>query len=84
MSMMLEVCLCTLCKPNAPRRPQEGVQSPRTGIKDNCELSCEYWEPIPSALEEQPMVLTPESSLQLFLGSFLKVLSGRKEQAPGA
>jgi hypothetical protein len=48
----VHVCLC------------EGVRSPGTGVRNNCELSCGCWELYPGPLEEQPVFLTAEPSLQ--------------------
>jgi hypothetical protein len=42
----------------------EGVGSPGTGVTDNCELSRRCWELNLSRLEEQPVLLTAEFSLQ--------------------
>jgi hypothetical protein len=48
----LHVCLC------------EGVRSPGTGVTDSCKLPCGCWKLNPSALEEQPMLLTAEPSVK--------------------
>ena len=40
------------------------VRSPGTGVTDRCELPCGCWGWNPSPLEEQPVLLTAESSLQ--------------------
>jgi hypothetical protein len=54
----LHVCQC------------EGIRS--SGIElDGCELSCIFWELNPGPLEEQPVSLTAEPSLQLTLFFFL-------------
>ena len=42
----------------------------KTGITDRCELPCGCWELNLGHLEEQPMILTTEASLQ-FPGLFL-------------
>ena len=42
----------------------EGVGSPGIGVTDNCELSHECWELNLGPLEEQPVLLTTEPSLQ--------------------
>lgn len=42
----------------------EGVRSPGTRVTDRCEQLCGCWELIPHPLEEQPMLLTTEASLQ--------------------
>ena len=46
------------------QRPEVGVRSPVTGVPDGSELPCGYWELDPGPLEEQPMLLTTEPSLQ--------------------
>ena len=46
------VCLC------------EGVGCPGTGVTNRCELSCRCWELNRGPLEEQPVLLTIEPSLQ--------------------
>ena len=42
----------------------EGVKSPGTGGTHSCELSCGCWELNLGPLEEQPVLLTIETSLQ--------------------
>ena len=41
-----------------------GIRSPETGITDRCELPHGYWELNSGPLEEQPVLLIFESSLQ--------------------
>ena len=41
-----------------------GVRSSGTEVKDACELPCRCWELNPGPLEEQPVLLTAELSLQ--------------------
>jgi hypothetical protein len=41
-----------------------GVGSPGTEVTDSCEPPCGYWELNLGPLEEQPVFLTTESSLQ--------------------
>jgi hypothetical protein len=48
----LPVCLC------------EGVGSAGMGVTDSCELPCGCWELNPCLLEEQPVLLITEPSLQ--------------------
>jgi hypothetical protein len=43
---------------------EEHTGSPGTGVVDNCELPCGCWELNPGVLQEQPVFLTTESSLQ--------------------
>jgi hypothetical protein len=40
------------------------LDSPGTGVTDSCELPCECQEPNSGPLEEQPVLLTTELSLQ--------------------
>jgi hypothetical protein len=40
------------------------VRSPETGVTDSCELPCWCWELNLDPLEEQPVLLTTEPSLQ--------------------
>lgn len=43
---------------------EEGFRSPGTGVSDGCELSGRCWNTNPESLEAQPVLLTPEPSLQ--------------------
>ena len=52
--------------------PCEGDRCPGTGITDSCGLPCGCWELNLDPLEEQPVLLTTEPSLQ----SPLRVLCG--------
>lgn len=52
--------ICVLCS----QRPVEGLGSHGTGIMGNCELSCTFWELKLGSMEEQPVLLTIEPSLQ--------------------
>jgi len=61
------LCLC-IC-------PCEGVESLRTGFIDNCELLCGFWDLKPGPLEEQPVILTTEPSLQTPRNSSLTLWS---------
>ena len=60
MVFCLHVCLC------------EDVRYPGTGVTDSCELPCGCWELNPGALEEQPVILATELSLQPLEGYFGK------------
>ena len=51
---ILPACM-SLCK---------GIRSPGTGVTDTCVLLCGYWELNPGPLEDQPVLLTAEPSLQ--------------------
>jgi hypothetical protein len=42
----------------------EGIRLPETGVTDSCELPCGCWELYLGPLEEQPVLLTAEPSLQ--------------------
>ena len=58
----LHVCLC------------EVVGSSGTGASDSCELPCRFWELNPGPLEEHPVLLAPQQSLQAHLNRFLGVV----------
>ena len=42
----------------------EGIRSPGTGVTNSCELPCGCWDLNLGLLEEQPVLLTAEPSLQ--------------------
>jgi hypothetical protein len=42
----------------------EGVRFPGAGVADICEMACGCWELNSGPLEDQPILLTAESSLQ--------------------
>ena len=67
--------MCICASPNSYLC--EGVRSPGTGVTDNCELPCGYWELNPGPLEEQAVLLTAEPSLQILLLIFCFVFRGR-------
>ena len=46
------------------QRPEEGIRSLGTGVTGGCELPCGCWELNPGPLEEQPVLVTTEPSLQ--------------------
>lgn len=48
----------------APVRLVEGFRSPGTRVSDGCELPGRCWNTNPESLEAQPVLLTPEPSLQ--------------------
>ena len=57
----------------------EGIRSPGIGVTDSGELPCGCWELSPGPLEEQPVLLTTEPSLQCPCLSFLyQCSSGQK------
>ena len=51
----------------------EDIRSPGNRVRDDCELSCGCWELNSGPLEEQPVLLTAEPSLQTlgFLKAFV-------------
>lgn len=57
------VCLCTTCIQCS--RVQKTIRSPRPEVADGCEPPCECWESDSGPLEEKPLLLTAEPSLQL-------------------
>lgn len=57
-------CLCNTCTQYL-WRPEEGISSPGTGIKDGCQRPLGCWEENPCHLEGQPVLLTSEPSLPL-------------------
>ena len=52
--------MCVYC----PLKPEEGVRTSGTGVMDGCRLPCGCWELNSGPLEEQPVLLTTEPSLQ--------------------
>ena len=50
-----------------PQRLEEGVRSVSISIIDGCELPCGCWDLNPGLLEEQPVLLTSEPTLQPLL-----------------
>jgi hypothetical protein len=55
----LRMCLC------------KGAKPPGTGVTESCELPCGCWELNPGHLEEQPVLLTPEPSVQPHISVFV-------------
>jgi hypothetical protein len=53
----------------------EGMGSTRTGVSGSCELLCGYWELNPGSVEEHPVLLTTEPSLQPPPVHFLVMIS---------
>jgi hypothetical protein len=45
-------------------RPEEGIRSPGPGVRDGCEPPYGCKESNPGPLQEQPVLLTSEPSLQ--------------------
>jgi hypothetical protein len=62
-TMCLSVCFCTTCV-QEPLEVWRGVRSPGPRVTDSCGPPCGCWDPIPGSLEEQPVLLTSELSLQ--------------------
>ena len=60
---ILPVCR-SVCQMHAwyPRRPEEGVREPGTGLTGGCDLPCGCWELNMGPLEEQSVFLTNEPS----------------------
>lgn len=46
------------------RRPEEGIGSPETQVREGCQLPCEGWESTLGLLEAQPVLLSTQPSLQ--------------------
>ena len=64
------VCMCVYhAHAWYPQRSKEVVSSPRTGVIDGCGALCGCWEPKLGPLGKQPVLLTPERSLQTEKGS---------------
>jgi hypothetical protein len=59
----LSAHLCVMCLQHSWRQ-EEVVRSSGKRVTDCCEPSCGCWELNPGPLEEQPVILTPETSLQ--------------------
>lgn len=64
------ICMCHMYA-GCLKKSVEGTRSTENGVKDDCELPRESWDPNPSPLAEQQVVLASEPSLQ----SCLLVLS---------
>lgn len=45
-------------------RPEEGIGSPETQVREGCQLPCEGWESTLGLLEAQPVLLSTQPSLQ--------------------
>ena len=58
----MHVCAPYVCC--ACRGQKESAGSLGTGVTDGCEPPCACWELTLGSLEEQPVLLTTESSLQ--------------------
>jgi hypothetical protein len=50
-----------------PRRPEEGIIPPGTGVTSSYELLCVCWELNLGPLEEQPILLAAEPSPAMWL-----------------
>lgn len=60
-------CLPYVCVPYGHRRPEEGIEFPRTEATDSCGYLGSKW----GLLEEQPMIITTEPSFQPPTSCFL-------------
>lgn len=58
-----------------PQRPEEGIRSPRIGVRDGCEPTCRDWELNPGSLEQQPLFLNTEPSFQSLKHVLIETLS---------
>lgn len=54
-----------------PKRPEEGVRSPGTGVTDCCESPYGYWETNTGPLQEQQVLLVDKLLFQPNLFSFI-------------
>lgn len=64
LSVCLHVCSCTTCV-QCLRRPDKGVRSLGTGILSGLVLLYGFWDSNLDSLEEQPVFLTAEPSVEL-------------------
>lgn len=79
MSLDHNVCLQTICVQYL-RRPEEGTIFPGVGVTGGCEQACRCWEFNRGLLEDEPLLLTAEPSVQSSLTSYLcaQVAEGQK------
>lgn len=61
----MHACIPRAC--STWKRPEEGVKSPGVGVIKGCEPLCEHDESKLGPQQEQPVLLTPELSLQLLI-----------------
>lgn len=61
-------------------RPEDGIESAGTGIKDSYKLLCRFWESKLYLIQQQQVLLTPELSLQLHLLKFSSYSAGDQMQ----
>lgn len=59
----LFVCLCSTYV-QCLWEPEEGARYPGTGLTDGCERPCESWESNFALMQEQPLFLSAEPTLQ--------------------
>jgi hypothetical protein len=64
---VLSACVHAYHMGTVPTEAREGIWSFGTGVTDGCEPPCECWELNLSLLDEQPVLLTTEPSLQLLV-----------------
>ena len=58
-------------------RPERGNWIPGTGVLDDCETPCGYWELNPGSLEQQPVLLTAKPSLHPHENNYFWPVLGR-------
>lgn len=57
-------CMCVHpMHAQCPKRPEEGVPSPGTGVANGCEPACGHWKLILGPLQEQHVILITEPSV---------------------
>jgi hypothetical protein len=61
---VLSMCLSVYSGHVLVSEPEEGIRVPGVGIKDVCESLRVSWTSNPGLLQEQPVLLTTEGSLQ--------------------
>lgn len=59
----LDVCVCSICVTGDNRGQKRLLNSLETGDTDGCELPWGYWGLNLGPMEEQPVLITAESSL---------------------
>lgn len=69
------MCVRTTYAPDAHKGEKKESDSRMLELGNGCEPSCGCWEPNPSPLQEQPVLLTTELSLQppVILKNILKL-----------
>lgn len=62
----IQICILSVCL--VPTKLEEGLGSPGTGVLDGCKPPCGHWGSNTCPLEEHPVLLTVELSLQPLFG----------------